>query len=247
MSMLSAMGRRKWVATGPAYDELGRNMKIENATKILETSARTVIIGRLNDSIAVAFSKDKNKPGPFRKLVKINPVISFANDSLHILSTGLVPDNHQIFYSCREFMANYTRDFGKIPSATQLARHVSFQIFKTNMFMSPPLISHLFIFSTEKDFKIIYEILPNGEVNEVIAGIAGMDSQYGRKLLEESFRTNCSLAEIETLFTRIFEHQIRTQTSDEQTDEDANQQLLSRRLEPSEVRQKYTLLLFPDQ
>jgi 20S proteasome alpha/beta subunit len=214
LSMLSAKGRRRWIVKGPDYDQFGRNQAVENTTKLLESSARSIVVARLMNETVVAVAHDPpaistpSNNNVYRQLVKLNPIIPLVNHSLYLVTTGLVADCHLLYSHCQQVISNYTNIYGGPPSALQLSRSLSSYFHQRG---HSPLFCQVFLLSVPSEesssSRTIYEITLNGEVNEILAGMIGKDSENGRKVLERSFGANPSREELNQLLSQIFEIQ----------------------------------------
>jgi 20S proteasome alpha/beta subunit len=212
LSMLSAKGRRRWVVKGPDYDQFGRNQAVENTTKLLESSARSIVVARLMNETVVAVARDPpassspNNNNEYRQLVKLHPIIPLVNHSLYLVTTGLVADCHLLYSHCQQVISNYTNIYGGPPSALQLSRSLSSYFHQRG---HSPLFCQVFLLSVPSEESstshAIYEITLNGEVNEILAGMMGKNSENGRKALERSFRGDFCRDQLKPLLHQIFE------------------------------------------
>eukprot|EP01040_Poterioochromonas_malhamensis_P009086 gene9086-9840_t len=183
------------------FDEYGSIPKIDKVYTALE-DARSIIITRTTNQTVVAYMKHSNETSSssfVKQLIRLPPVIPLgANQSINLVMTGVSTDCQLVYNFCQEVIANHTIRYGVSPSAYYLAKSLSKFVTEKNLMSDTrPLVSHIFLFDRRRQSTSslaasgaiskapIYEILPHGEVNEVIGSAAGKQSDHAKRILEE--------------------------------------------------------------
>jgi 20S proteasome alpha/beta subunit len=201
---------------------------------ILKTLNHSVTIGYVNNFSEKENVERFQKP--LKVPIKLDPLTMISNtskQSLYLVSTGISSDCYQIYKYAQALIANHTFVFGASsssnfsavaytssydsvsPSIHYLTRKISSFLLKNYFAVGKRLlISHSFLISIQKcvlsDSPIasdIYEILPNGDVNEVLGGVAGKVSKKSKQLFENSYHPNMNSLEVLQLIQNVLKFQ----------------------------------------
>ena len=213
------------------FDEYGSIPQLEGAClAISKCSSVAVVTGvnftlvayKLSDGSDPTFSSHQISPDSKPLHVLINPF-------QHILLTGIVGECKKVSIFAKEVVLNHTIEYGVPPTGLFIANKVGKYLQTFLSGETRPLACHCFILSSvEKDHfskysnnnmselssdkcqqyildrnnMIIFEVLPDGLVTQVYAGIAGgnIDSSY----LNDEYRRNCTSDEAKSLIDKLF-------------------------------------------
>jgi 20S proteasome alpha/beta subunit len=221
---------------------------------ILKTLNNSIAIGYVNNLDEKENGERFQKP--LKVPIKLDPVTLLSNtskQSLYLVSTGVSSDCYQIYKYTQSLIANHTFMFGSSsssnfssvsytssydsisPSVHYLTRKLSSFLWENFLIRGKRLlISHSFLISIRKTSlpdgsplaSNIYEILPNGDVNEIIGGVAGKVSKKNKSMFENSYHSQMSEVEVMQLIQNVFKSQEDIEDSNVKNPKFRNDQVL---------------------
>ena len=161
---------------------------------------------------------------PVRSLqrkVGLQACAPLGSDSQKLLMTGRSGDVRTVMRFALQVSLNHTFDFDCIASGKYLAEKVGLYLQRTTMGAESLLRTHIFIASADTVHPVsLHSVDAGGNIVALAAGNAGRHKKIGSKRLEDSYRSNLTLAQAKELAGQIINPPSKTHLMWEREEDD---------------------------
>ena len=182
------------------FDEYGGLPQLKN-TLIAVSKGSTIVAIRTNNSTILGYAKSLKQNELEISINNNNLLYSLGNQYQYILVTGIIGDCRAICRYAKQITLNHTIEFDHPPSGLYIANEIARYLQKFTMSGTRPMAVHIFIADSivnginiddNNQIGKLYEIDPTGNVMQIKAGCAGINSIKGKEILENEIIDNIS-------------------------------------------------------